>query len=91
MGGIGESENVSDCFNKFSIKVTLTKSLAAIPLRFQWQKFIGLGLISVSPDCDNSKLCKLEQYMTRIWSIKRNSFKRRNIFVIKKRTEKTVH
>ena len=49
-----------------SIKVTLTKSLAAIPLWFQWQKFIGLGLIWVSPDCDNSKLCKLEQYMTRI-------------------------
>ena len=89
MGGVGESKNVSDCFNKFSIKVTLTKSLAAMPLRFQWQKFIGTGLISMSPDCDNSKLCKLEQCMTRIF--KSNSFKQKNILIIKKRTEKTEH
>ena len=54
-----------------SIKVTLTKLWATIPLRFQCQRFsfegfIGPGLISMWPDCSSSKWCKLKDYMTRI-------------------------
>ena len=42
------------------IKVTLRKSRAAIPFRFQMQKFSAEdfkkpGLISMLPDCSNSK------------------------------------
>ena len=107
ISGIGESKKVSGnhmmsmlfALINASIKGTLIKSWAAIPLRFQWQKFsfedfIGPGLISMPPDCNNSKWCKLKEYMTRIQWIKSNSFgkfKRKNSFIIKKGTERTVH
>ena len=68
LSGIVESKNVSDkqmmsmlfALINASIKGILTKSRGAIPLRFQWQKFsledsVGPGLISMSPDCNNSK------------------------------------
>ena len=106
LNGIVESKNVSGkqmmpmLFASINAsKVTLTKSWAAIPLRFQWQKFsledfLGPGLISMSLDCSNSKWCKLKEYMTRIQRIKSNSFdhfKRKNSLIIKKETERTVH
>ena len=68
LSGIVESKNVSgkQMMSMFfalinaSIRSTLTKSWAAIPLRFQWQKFsledfIWPKLISMSFDCNNSK------------------------------------
>ena len=75
-----------------SIKGTLTKSWAAIPLRFQWQKFsledfIGPGLISISPDPNNSKWW-LE--CSELKSSSFGNFKRKNSLIIKKEIERTV-
>ena len=53
------------------VKGFLTKSWALYHWdsngkKFSLEDFIGPGLISMSPDCNNSKWCKLKEYMTRI-------------------------
>ena len=105
LSGIVEPKNVSDkqivsmlfALINASIKITLTKWWAEIPLRFQWQKFsLHRTWTDFNITCcsNNSKWCKLKEYMARIRWIKSNSFrnfKRKNSLIIKKETVRTVH
>ena len=85
---VSDKQIMSMLFTLINIlnKGTLTKSWATIrdfnftiEMRFQWQKFsledfIGPGLISMLPDCNNSKWCKIKEYIIRMHWIKSNSF-----------------